>query len=75
VPRIAPFTGARITEWFVLQAFDGQAGRAPIGDQLFAIRRDEVRHGVAAVQMAMQPESAIHCVDHPVATACEFAVR
>lgn len=74
MPGFAQFTGPRVFERLVLQAFRWQADSRAIREQLVAIGRDEMRHRAAAPDVPMQPQAAFHREDHPLAARCEFAV-
>src|SRR6185437_11758122 len=72
VPRIALHAGARVLEWFVLEVFRLKPGSAPIGQELLAIGGDQVRHRAPLPDMAVQPESTVHRVQHAVQLFLEF---
>jgi hypothetical protein len=74
VPRFATLARAWILERFVLQASKGKTHRASIFDQALAIGGDQVRHGATLPDMAMEPQAAIHRVDHPLSATRELAV-
>ena len=73
MPGFAPFTGARILQGFSLQALVRQPDATAVRDQAIAIRGHEVRHGPTEPDMAMEPEAALHRVDHSIATPRELA--
>src|SRR6185503_20753513 len=73
MPRIAANTGARVLERLVLQALCGNADGLAVLQQERLVRGDEVRHAPALPHMAMKPEPAIHCVDHPVTSLVELS--
>lgn len=68
MPRVAAHTGARVTQWLELQPSLGKPGLGTIRQQPRAIGGDEVRHRTSFPDVAMQPESAIHGVNHSLAT-------
>lgn len=67
MPRIAANASPGILERFVLQALGGDADGLAVLKQERLVRGDEMRHASALPEMAVKPESAIHCVNHPVA--------
>lgn len=75
MPGVATFSGPRILERLELQAMRWQADGAAIRQQPLAIGGDQVGHGFAAPDMAMQPEPPVHRVNHPVTWLPELAPR
>jgi hypothetical protein len=75
VPRITPQSGSWILERLELQSFSGETNLPAIGKQPLAICRYEMRHRVPFPAMAMEPESTVHCEDHPIEAPAELAVR
>ena len=74
MPRIATHACARILEWLELQTRLRDArGRSPCHEAR-TVGGDEVRHGPAFPDVSVQPEAAIHGVDHSVAARVELAV-
>jgi hypothetical protein len=73
VPRIASDTGSRISERLVLQSLGGNSDVASVGKEALAVRRNEVRERSAFPHVAMEPEAAVHGVDHSIAPEAEFA--
>ena len=73
MPRFAPQTGARILERLELKLRFGKSHATPVGKQPFAIGGDEMRHGAAEPDVAVEPETAVHRVDHSVLATGEFA--
>ena len=73
VPCRASLAGPGILQRLVLQPVRCETnGRAVLEEQQ-AIGADEMRHGCAQPDVAVQPQSAVHGVDHPVATVTELA--
>jgi len=74
MPCITSNAGARILEWFVLQSSERQTYSTTVVDQALATAGDEVRHGTSFPNMPVKPQPAVHRVDHPLASKCEFAI-
>lgn len=74
MPRVTSDTGARILQWLELQPFSWKADRTAVLEQAIAVRRNEMCHWPAKPDMAMEPQPAIHGVDHPIAPVRELAV-
>ena len=74
MPGVASSTRAGILQRLVLQPFGWNTDGSPILEQELPVRRHEVRHRPAEPDMAMEPQPAIHGVDHPIAPTREFAV-
>ena len=74
MPCVASNTRAGVLQWLVLQPFRWNTDGSPILEQELPVRRDEVRHRPAEPDMAMEPQPAIHGVDHPIAPARELAI-
>jgi hypothetical protein len=74
MPRVASHAATWILERFVLQAGTWKTHRASIGDQALAIGGDEVRHWVTLPEMAMEPQAAIHRVNHPLTSQRELTI-
>ena len=75
MPGVAPDSGAGILQGLELESVVGQTDGAAIGEQQLAIGRHQVRHPSSLPQVAMQPEAAIHGVDHPIAKLFELFKR
>jgi hypothetical protein len=75
MPCLPPDPRARVFEGLELEAIGGEADAAAVVEEAGPIGRDEMRHGVSLPHVAMQPETAVHRVDHPIATLLELAVR
>jgi hypothetical protein len=75
VPGVAADARARILERLVLETASREAYGTPILEESLAVGGNEMRHALAAPEVAMQPESAIHGVDHSVPAPLEFEVR
>lgn len=75
MPRCASHSGSRILEWFVLETRLGNSDATAVLEQTFAIRRYQVRHRTPLPDVTVQPEAAVHGVDHPFTSRAEFAVH
>jgi len=75
VPSVAAKPGAGILQRLELESVLRQADGASVGEQQLAIGRDEVRHSSILPQMAMEPQPAIHGVDHSIAELFELFKR
>jgi len=73
VPCVSAQPCSWVFQWLELEPFGGEPDLTSVGEEAFAIRRDEVRHRVTFPLMAVQPESTVHCEDHPVETAFKLA--
>jgi len=73
MPRFAPLFRSRIAQRLVLQAIGGNAQRLTVGNQARPIRADEVHHGATEPHVPMEPQAAVHGVDHAIATFGELA--
>jgi len=73
MPGVASDAGSRVLEGFELESLRGNSDATPVGEQPFSVRRNEVRERPPLPHMAMQPEAAIHRVDHTFATRPELA--
>src|SRR5687768_4317649 len=73
MPGVVPLAGARVLQGFPLQALLRQPDPAAVREQAFAIRGHQVRHGATKPDVAMEPEAAVHRVDHSIATPSELA--
>lgn len=74
MPGVTTQPGARILEWFELESLRREANRATIGQEAFAIGRNQMRHRVTFPPMAVQPEATVHREDHPISAANELTV-
>jgi hypothetical protein len=72
MPGVAPLAGARILQRLSLQALVRQTHTATIREQSIAIGGHEMCHTAAKPDMAVEPESAVHRVDHSIAAAREL---
>lgn len=72
MPGISPSAAARIFQWSVLEPLFAQAKPLSVADELFAVGRDEVGEWLALPYMVMQPQAAIHRVDHSLAAALKL---
>ena len=75
MPRVATLPGARILERLELQASGGQSRFRPVGEQERTVGGYQVRHRPPFPEMPVQPEAAVHGVDHPLASRRELAVN
>jgi hypothetical protein len=75
MPGVAANAGAWVLEWLVLQASGGEAHRAPVLEEELAVRGNEVRHPLAPPDVAVQPEAAVHRVDHSVSAPLELEIQ
>jgi len=74
VPRIPPDARARIFQRFELEAgLTEPDGRAK-SEQPLTIGRDEVRHLTPFPDMAVQPQTAIHRVNHPGTAGSKLSI-
>src|SRR6185437_4181820 len=74
VPGVAPHTGARVLERFVLEVFRRESCPTTVGQEFLAIGGHQVGHAAPLPDMAVQPEAAVHRVQHSVAPLLELAV-
>jgi hypothetical protein len=75
MPRITSSSSARVLERLVLEAGDWKTHRAAIFDETLAVGRNEVGHCTASPDVAMEPQTATHRVDHPLAPERELTIR
>lgn len=73
MPGVATDAGTRVLERLELESFGGNADSASVGEEALSVGRDEVRQEPSLPHVAMEPEAAIHGVDHSVATGVELA--
>jgi hypothetical protein len=74
VPRITADAGAGILQWFELQTGRSEPDRRAEAEQSLTVGRDEVRHLAPFPDVAMQPQAAIHRVNHPGAAGPKFSI-
>lgn len=72
MPGLAPDAVAGILQRVMLQSGLGDADATPPGEQAFPVARHEVRESLAEPEMSVEPETAAHGVNHPVATIAEL---
>ncbi len=72
MPCIATLAAARIAERVELQACLREADASAPAQQAVAIDRHEMGESPTEPEVAMQPEAAVHGVDHAVTTAGEL---
>ena len=75
MPRVSSETRPRILEGFELETICGKTDAASVGEQLLAIRRNQMGHWMTLPTVPVKPEPAIHREDHPFPTVQEFPVR
>jgi len=68
MPRFASDTGPRILEGLELEAMNRESQGVPELLKSASVRADEMHHRLPLPDMAVQPQPAIHRVDHPIAT-------
>ena len=73
VPCISAKSGSRVFQWLELEPFGREPDRAPVGKEAFAVCRNKMGHRVTLPSMTVEPESTVHCEDHPVEAVAEFA--
>jgi hypothetical protein len=74
VPGVTADAGAWVLERLVLKASGWEAHGPPVLEEELAVGGNEMRHPLAPPNMAVQPEAAVHRVDHPVSAPLELAV-
>jgi hypothetical protein len=74
MPSVAAEPRARVLERLELQAGFWEAYRASIIEQALAVGRHEVRHFAPLPHVAVEPETTIHRVNHPITTLRELDV-
>jgi hypothetical protein len=75
VPGVTADAGAWVLERLVLQASGGEPHGAPVLEEELAVRGNEMRHPLAPPDVTVQPEAAVHRVDHSLSAPLELAVR
>lgn len=73
MPGVSSNTCARIFQRTVLESRLAQAELPSIADELFAICGNEVGEWLALPHVVMQPQSAVHRVDHSLATSLKLS--
>ena len=73
MPCVSPQPRSWVFQWLELESFGGESDLTPIGQEALAVCRNEMRHRVTFPSMAVEPESTIHCEDHPVEAAAKLA--
>ena len=73
MPGVASDPRSRILEGFELESLGGNSDAASIREEALSVSRHEVREPPSFPEVSMEPEPAIHGVDHSVATEPEFA--
>lgn len=73
MPCVSAKTCSRVFQWLELQSFGGKPNLTSIGQEAFAICRDEMCHRVTLPTMAVQPEPTVHRKNHPVETTAKLA--
>ncbi len=73
MPRLAPEAIAGILERMVLEPLGRQPDTVPPREQTRAVARDEVREPAAEPDVTVEPQSAAHRMDHPLAATPELA--
>lgn len=74
VPRGATNVDTGVLERFELQASFGEPHYATILQQALAVGGYQMRHGLAAPDVPVQPEPTVHGVDHTVATSRKLSI-
>jgi hypothetical protein len=59
MPGVSAKPCSRILQWLELESFGGKSDVTPIGQETFAVRRDEMCHRVTLPSMAVQPKSTV----------------
>lgn len=75
MPCVAARRASRIFQWLELQALERNADRKAVLDEKGFVRGYEVSHRTTSPHVAMQPQPAVHGVDHPVAAFRELPIR
>ena len=74
VPRIAANACPRIFQWLELEAGLPEPDCRAKSEQSLTIGRHEVRHLAPFPDVAVQPQAAIHCVNHPGAAGPKLSI-
>lgn len=72
MPGIAALAAARILERVILQSLGGNADARTPREETGAVRGHEMGHPSPEPNVPMQPETAVHRVDHSVAASGEL---
>ena len=75
MPSIPAFAGSRILQRLELKTMGRDAHFGAVVEQPLFVGRDEMRHAPAFPHVAVQPETAIHRVNHAVAAPFKFSKR
>ena len=75
MPGMPRLVGPWISEGLELQPVGRNTHRCAVGQESGLVRRDEMRHRTPFPDVPMQPQPAIHRVDHSVAPANELTQR
>ena len=67
MPGVAPDSSARILEWLELEPRGRDAYRRAVAEEPFAVGRYQMRHRPPFPDMPMQPQTAVHGVNHSLA--------
>ena len=73
MPRVSTDTGARVLQRLELEPLGGHSDAAPVGKKTFTVRRYQMGERPSLPHMSMEPEAAIHGVDHSFASRVELA--
>lgn len=73
MPGFTTLVGAGVLEWLVLQPRERNTERFAVGDEASAVGTDQMYQWLAEPYVAVQPEAAVHGVDHAVAALRELA--
>jgi hypothetical protein len=74
VPRIAAGARPRILQWLELEAGLPEPDCRAKSEQSLTIGRHEVRHLAPFPDVAVQPQAAIHRVNHPGTAGAKFSI-
>ena len=74
MPRVTANARAWVLQRFVLKTGDRKTDGAAVLDQSLSVGGDEVSHRSAFPDMAVEPETAFHRVDHPLAAKRKLTV-
>src|SRR3982750_4471884 len=75
MPCVSAKSGSRAFQRLETEPFGRKPDLTPIGEEPFAVGRNEVCHRVTLPPMAVQPESTVHGENHPVDATAELAER
>ncbi len=67
MPRITAYSRARILQWLELESRGWNADRRAVPQKAFAVGRYQMGHRLSLPDVPMQPETAIHGVNHSFA--------